>query len=253
MIIEYHRPESLEEALQLLSREEITTVPMGGGSALNQPSGDQVAAVDLQALGLNTFQVRGNFLELGATLTLEEILAIPDLPPGMPEVIKLEATYNLRQVATLAGTLLAADGRSPLATLCLALDAQLMVMPGAEIFALGDVLPVRRERMRSRLVTQVMIPLQVKLAYEYVARTPADLAIVCLATVQWPSGRTRLAAGGYGRVPRLVFDGPQAEGISPAVENAYRQSGDEWASAEYRRAVAVKLAARSLEKISHSS
>ena len=53
MIIEYYRPQSLEEALELLARPGLTTVPLGGGTVVNQPSPEPVAVVDLQALGLN--------------------------------------------------------------------------------------------------------------------------------------------------------------------------------------------------------
>ena len=51
MILEYHRPQTLEAALALLSRQSPLTVPMGGGSALNRPDPTPVAVVDLQALG----------------------------------------------------------------------------------------------------------------------------------------------------------------------------------------------------------
>ena len=128
-----------------------------------------------------------------------------------------EATYNLRQVATLVGTLIAADGRSPLATAMLALDAQLTVFPGAEQVGLGDLLPMRRQRLQGRLITQVEVPLNARLAYEYVARSPADLTIVCAAVAQWPSGRTRVALGGYGRMPALAMDGPEPSGAEQAA------------------------------------
>ena len=68
MIIEYHRPETLESALALLARSTPETVPLGGGSAINRPSPAELAVVDLQALGLDSLQVRGNSLELGARL-----------------------------------------------------------------------------------------------------------------------------------------------------------------------------------------
>jgi CO/xanthine dehydrogenase FAD-binding subunit len=50
MIVEYHRPPTLDLALQLLSRQSPVTVPMGGGTILNQPSPVPIAVVDLQEL-----------------------------------------------------------------------------------------------------------------------------------------------------------------------------------------------------------
>jgi len=51
MIIEYHRPVTLVETLELLARTEVITVPLGGGTVLNQPSLKNFAVLDLRNLG----------------------------------------------------------------------------------------------------------------------------------------------------------------------------------------------------------
>ena len=251
MILEYHRPRTVEEALELLARPSPVTLPLAGGSALNRPSPEPVAVVDLQALGLNTWEKRGHTLVLGATLTLQALLDVPDLPEALLKAIHHEASYNLRQVATVAGTLLAADGRSPFTTALLALDASLeWARSGAELetITLGDLLPLRAGRQRGGLVTRVILPLNARLAYNYVARTPADRPQVCAAVAVWPSGRTRVTLGGYGSAPLLAMDGPEAGGVEAAARSAFSQAGDEWASAEYRQEAAAVLASRGLEE-----
>ena len=104
----------------------------------------------------------------------------------------------------------------------------------------------RGERLRRRLITRLTLPLNARLAYEYVARTPADLPIVCAAVAVWPSGRVRLALGGYGAAPRLAFDGTEADGADIAAQSAYSHCGDEWASADYRQEIAGVLVERCL-------
>ncbi len=252
MIVEYHRPATLEEALRLLERSQPFSAPLGGGTALNRLIRGEAAVVDLQALGLDIFQTQGNSLLLGATLSLQKLLEQLGAQPMAGELRKVilhEATYNLRQVATVAGTLVAASGRSPFATALLALDAEMTLAPGEEILSLGDLLPLRTERLRGRLITQVALPLNARLAYEYVARTPADQPIVCAAAACWPSGRTRVALGGYGSAPMLAFDGGEPDGAAMAARNAYAEAGDTWASAEYRSEIAAILVERCLEKI----
>jgi CO/xanthine dehydrogenase FAD-binding subunit len=249
MIIEYHRPKTIEEALALLARAYLVTAPLAGGTVLNRPTPQPIAAVDLQSLGLNRLQRRGNFLELGATLTLQNLLKAPGLQPALGRAILHEATHNLRQVATVAGALVSADGRSPFATAMLALDAELILLPGGDNpCALGDLLPVRAERLHGSLITRVTIPLNVRLAYEYVARTPADRPIVCVAAATWPSGRTRVALGGCGSAPLLAFDGSESDGAEIAAQSAYSQAGDEWASAEYRMEIAGTLTRRCIQE-----
>ena len=256
MILEYHRPQTIEEALALLARQQPVTVPLAGGSAI-QRLPQPVAVVDLQALGLNTFQQQGNSLELGAALTLQsllEALVEQEFKPlqTLPRVIMQEATHNLRQVASLAGTLVVGDSRSPLTTALLALDASLTLLPGDEIVRLGDFLPFRSALLPGRLIRSVTLPVNVKLAYEAVARTPADWPLVSAAVARWPSGRLRVVLGGYGALPSLVFDGAapgggsEADGAVAAAQSAYSQAGDEWASAEYRQEVAGILVQRCL-------
>jgi probable selenate reductase FAD-binding subunit len=251
MIIEYHRPESIEEALELLQREQPNTVPLGGGSVLNAPSDDEVAVVDLQNLGLDMVKRKGKTLMVGATVTLETLLASPDLPEALVKAIRHEATYNLRQVSTVAGTLVAADGRSPFTTALLALDPQLTWLPGEVKQPLGDFLALRSDdSWPELLITEVAFSLQPKLAYEYVARSPADLPIVCVAIARWSSGRARIVLGGYGASPMMVLDGQEEGGALPVVKNAMANAEDQWASAEYRADVAQTLTKRCLEAVS---
>jgi CO/xanthine dehydrogenase FAD-binding subunit len=258
MILEYHRPSKIEDVMSLLARTDPPTIPLGGGTAVERFSTRPVAVVDLQSLGLNTVQLQGNTLQMGATLTLQNLadtLKSEKLESmaGLQQTIAREATYNLRQVGTVAGALVAASGRSPFATAMLALDASLRLQPGDEQVDLGDLLPLRTESLSHRLITLITIPVNVRLAYEYVARTPADVPIVCAAVAVWPSGRTRVALGGFGSSPVLAFDGTEAEGIEIAARDACSQAGDEWASAEYRQEMAgvlVKRCANQLADIS---
>ena len=229
---------------------------------VNQPSLQPVAVVDLQSLKLNTYKLHGKFLDLGATLTLQSLLermvSTPQANSGIvgafSKSIQHEATYNLRQMATIAGTLVAADGRSPFTTVMLALDATVFVRSSSygnkeEKIGLGDLLPFRKERLQGCLITRVSIPTQVKLAYETVARTPADLPIVCVSAARWLSGRTRVALGGFGREPWLAFDGSEVHGAEMAAQDAYSHAGDEWASADYRSEVAGILTRRCIENL----
>jgi CO/xanthine dehydrogenase FAD-binding subunit len=250
MIQDYRRPATLEEALGFLARTEMRFVPIGGGSTIDRFSRDPIGIVDLQDLGLGSIRQRGGLLEVGATATLQALLDTPGLQPDLGLAISLETAHNLRRAGTVAGTLVSADGRSPLATALLALDASLTLLPGDERVGLGELLALRDGRLIGRLITMITIPLKVQLSYASVARTPADRPIVCAALAAWPSGRTRAALGGWGAAPVLALDGPDPGGLEAAARNAYGHAGDEWGSAEYRQDVAGILVTRCLERIS---
>lgn len=251
MITEYYRPQTLEEALRLITQPD--TLPLGGGTLLSKPGPVPVKVVDLQALDLNALSPKGNSLEIGATVTLQQLLESEYINEALEVALKLEAPLNIRNAATVAGTLVAADGRSSFTTALLAADAKLTIINlNSEIVNLGDFLPLRPGNLRGKLITQIEIPINIKLAFETVARTPADKPIVCAALAHWPSGRARLALGGYGKAPLLAMDGTEADGFEAAARNAFHEATDEWASAEYRMDVAATLAKRCFEKINLS-
>lgn len=245
MITTYHRPQTLDEALTLLSQPNV--VPLGGGTLLSHPAPDPVSVIDLQRLGLDSLTRKGNNFEIGATVTLQQLLESEHCPEALKTAIKLEAPLNLRNSATVAGAVVTGDGRSSFATSLLALDAKLTIIVNRQpqIVNFGEFLPLRPRG----LITHIVIPLHAKFAFEYVSKTPSDKPIVCAALAQWSGGRTRLALGGWGKSPTLAMDGTEAEGVEAAARNACHEAVDEWASAEYRADVASTLARRCLEQI----
>ena len=261
MITEYHRPKTLEEALTLLTHPNAR--PLGGGTLLSREKIEPVQAVDLQLVGLGTLSQNGNNLELGATLTLQALLESEHCPSSLKQAIKLEAPLNIRNAATVAGTLVTCDGRSTFANMLLAMDAKIEratlgnMNIEYELVNIGDFLPLRS----SKLITKIHLPLNIKLAFEYVARTPVDKPIVCVTLAQWNSGRTRMAVGGYGKSPMLAMDGTESDGkdtltsddllnsVQAAAKNAFHEANDDYGSAEYRMDVAATLARRCVEAI----
>jgi CO/xanthine dehydrogenase FAD-binding subunit len=269
MITTYHRPKSLDEALTLLTQPN--RIPLGGGTLLSKATADPVEVVDLQAIGLNTIKKQGNNLEIGATVTLQQLLDSEQCPTAMKAALKLESPLNIRNSATVAGALIAGDGRSTFTAMLLALDAKLEVksiepfelvemetesrppIAKTETISIGEFLLLRSERTQGKLITSITIPLNTKLAFEYVARTPADKPIVCAAIAQWNSGRTRLVLGGFGKSPLLGMDGTESDGIEMAARNTFHEAGDEWASAEYRMDIAATLARRCVSSLTTPS
>ena len=260
MITEYFRPQTLQEALKLLSAPN--TRPLGGGTLLSHPGGESYAVVDLQALALDKLHKSGDHLEIGATVTLQTLLESPHTAAALKTALKLETPLNLRTKGTVAGTLVTCTGRSPFAAVMLALDAKVslaqqslledpssVVHPRSLVlrYPLSDLLLLRSELVHSTFITSLEIPLQTKLAFETVARSQDDKPILCVALSQWPSGRTRLVIGGWGSSPSLAMDGNDTSGIEAAARNAAHDAADLWASAEYRSDVATLLAKRCLE------
>lgn len=252
MIVEVHRPETIEDALRLLAQTQPRAIPLGGGTNLSRIAArlsEAVALVDTRRLPIHEIRQEGQLLKVGAGVTLQELMDCPAIPAALREALAIEAGLNIRNAATIAGAILACDGRSAFITALLALDPRLVwaqAAAGDETqTSLGDTLALREiEAPAPRLMTAVHFGLNATLAFQSVARSPLDRPVICAAVAGWPSGRTRLALGGWGKAPIVAMDGPEPGGIGMAARSAGRSAGDAWATAEYRASAAASLAVR---------
>jgi CO/xanthine dehydrogenase FAD-binding subunit len=237
----YRRPGSLDEALLLLSWPG--TVVLGGGTRLAaDPTPGPVQVVDLQALGLGRIQALGGArLQIGATATLQQIADSAVLPPVVREAAHRERPGALRAQATLGGCLAAREADSELLAALLVHDAVLIIAGGPASIGLAKFLagpPLSGPRIATGLTVETSGTASVARA----GRTPADRPIVAAVARAGGDGKRRLALAGVAAAPVLV-PGPAAiAGLEPP--------GDFRGSGEYRRALAVVLAARALEAIS---
>jgi CO/xanthine dehydrogenase FAD-binding subunit len=246
-LTEYHKPTTLDEAVKLLRRRKIRTRPIGGGTALvPEASPDVQAVVDLSALGLSyikTFEVFENLkgLEIGATTTLQTLIddehAQVYANGVLVKALLDTASRNTREAATLAGSIVASDGKSPLLVTLFALGAQLKVR-GARRAREQTVALEEFSPQAGTLILSVTLPAltaDARAAYEKVARTPADLPIVCVAALT-SAEVVRLALGGVGDQMVLIdADTPTLEEAVELAQASIDPPTDYFASSEYRR------------------
>ena len=254
-LTEYHRPTTIDEAMKLLRRRTIHTVPLAGGTALvPEASPDVQAVVDLSQLGLSYVKplkisenLRG--LDIGATTTLQTLIddaRVQAYADGvLVKAILDTASRNTREAATLAGSIVASDGKSPLLATLFALGAQLHVRTTADHrVALEEFSP-----RPGTLIISVMLPAlpeDAHVAYEKIARTPADLPIVCVAALE-SAYVTRIALGGVGDQMVLIdADAPTVEEAVDLAQASIDPPTDYFASSEYRREMIGVLVRRVL-------
>lgn len=246
---EYLRPQTIPEALKALQEG----AALGGGTSLAPRARHLGRLVDLQALGLDAFSVEGGQVRMGAMLRLQAMVeAAEALPQALIEATRLEAALNLRNMRSLAGSLIACTGRSTLATALLALHAQVRFEPGPGQGSLDELLERRPSARDGRLVTEVVFQSPLAMGYAGVTRSPADRPVVCLAVARI-AGRAPafgVALGGFGARPLVLADaeellaGGDEEGAAQAVATACVQADDAWASGEYRAHTAAVLLRR---------
>ncbi len=273
-IKEYHRVETIEEALALLRRKHPAAAIVSGGTALVGSAPEQIEAViDIAALGLNqiTLDRERNVLILGAAVTHQMLVEGAGDLPNTPLFDILRTTahamsgLNIRNRATLAGAIVTADSASPLVTALLACDAEITLHTDqARSLPLSGFLAYR-ERILSEdaLISEIRLPVaspDLRFAYERVARTPRDYPIVCVvvrcAVKDGILGSVKIGVGGVAATPirltalefglekKLLADFLERE-LGPAI--AALNPPDDWlGSAAYRREMAGVLTRRAI-------
>ena len=259
---EFHKPTDLPAALTLLSRKNPRTVPLAGGTWLNPRIGKEVlaeAVVDLSGLRLDQIERDADTLRLGAMATLAAVTkdeTCCSLANGiLAQTARRDAAINVRNAATVGGTVVVAPVDSEFILALLALGAELSVLSEeTTTWPLHQFLADSMAALDGGLVTQVGIHLPVRAAsgLARVARTPSDHPIVAaVAVITEDADAMRIALGGVARRPLLVeFDRPEAaeEAVAQVIAAAEPHlQADFRGTADYRRAMGALMAKRAFE------
>ncbi|MCY4663617.1 MAG: FAD binding domain-containing protein [Acidimicrobiaceae bacterium] len=238
LVTAYHRPASLQEALDLLSSPQ--RVALGGGTMLNadrRPS--DLEAVDLQALGLDSITaLDGGLVRLGATATLDDMRRCELLPDSLRDLARLEQPSTLRTLASVGGLVAKASAESVLLAGLLAHDGRVELAGPASELSLAGLLAAGLPP--GSLITAVTVDPSGRTATARTGRTPADVPIVA-AYGRRIEGFVAMALTGVGDHPVLVDVFDPTAGLEPAAD--FR------GSPEYRLYLARTLTARVMAEL----
>lgn len=227
-LVDYHRPTSLAEAVELLAGDR--RLALAGGTTLRHDRNSPPAeVVDLQALGLDAISAEAGQVRLGATARLQAVADHEAVPAIVRDAARAEQPSTLRTLSTVGGTIGAADSESLLLAALLAHDA---VVDFADETAV--LLPEVLASRPGNLMVAITIEAEGRGAVARAGRTPADSPIVGAVGRTIPDG-VRLALCGVADVP-VIVDRADIDALDPP--------GDFRGSATYRKHLASVLSAR---------
>ena len=238
----YHRPQSVEEALELLARGGGNAAVLAGGTQLNAHLPPHVTEViDLQAVGLDKISHGPGRLTLGAMVTLQAVVDDEEAPDLVREMAHRAGPNTFRNAGTVGGTVAGADSESEFLAALLVYDAEVTVetADGSHTMPLQAFLRDVSGNLRQGIITGVALETEGATAHARLARTPADAPIVA-AVARRAGQEIRLTLCGVAPTPVLV----EPEGL----ENL-NPPADFRGSTEYRQAMARTLADRVLAEI----
>jgi CO/xanthine dehydrogenase FAD-binding subunit len=241
MIKEYFRPKTVEETLGLL--EKPGSIIISGGTFVNSAIHDDITVVDIQDLDFRYIKKGKDQLIIGSCSTLQDLANNKDIPNAMKQAILHDAPINIRNMATIGGSIVVSSGQPSLSTVLLSMDAVVQFTPDIGDITYSEFLTDDSLREGRKLISSIRLQLS-KTIFKSISATPESRPIVTVSLSTKQNGKTRLALGGFGKQPLLVFDGLIDDDIVPAAKSAYSGAGDELASSDYRSEMAAVLAKR---------
>jgi len=263
----YHQPQSLEEALGLLSEFGADAKLIAGGQSLgpmmNMRLVQPTELIDLNALaGLDRIEEQPDGLEIGALARHHAVASsavVRRCCPLLAEAARAIGHYAIRSRGTLGGSLAHADPAAQLPLVAATL--------GAEIAVAG---PRGGRRIAAReffvsLMTTALVPDEILVsvrfpkaapderhAYLQFSRRHGDFALVAVAAIL-NSRELRVGIGGAEEKP-VVLTEPVAGGrpdpaaVARKARDAVDPAEDPRVPAVYRRELVEVLTRRALER-----
>jgi carbon-monoxide dehydrogenase medium subunit len=258
--VEYAKPASVGEALELLAANDGARALAGGPTLINVRKARAASPdmlIDLNGLDeLRGIELAGDgTLTIGAMTTYTELMQSAEAKarPILGEVCATIADVQVRNRGTIGGNVCSNDPTNHLPPLMVAVGARMTIAGAAggerevpaEEFFLGVYLTAVGQ---GELLTRIAIPAGKKDGFAAVT-LGADGTCICNAAAS-VNGAVRVALGCVDAVPVLVTaDSPEAVGEAVRAVDLMPPS-DVHASSEYRSHLAAVLATRAAQEAS---
>ena len=181
-IREYKRAESLEEAWQLNQKKPNRI--LGGMIWLKMETINVGTAIDLSGLGLDTIEENEEGFSIGAMVTLRQLEQHPGLAAythgAMRETVRHIVGVQLRNLATMGGSIYSRFGFSDVLTMFLAMDCDVELYKGG-ILSLQEY--AQRPYDRDVLVRLIVKKKPVRIVYQSLRLTRTDFPVLASAVV----------------------------------------------------------------------
>lgn len=214
----YHRPTTLDDALEL-SAEHASSLEVISGGTLTMPQVNEGHlfpdhVMDLRGLGLDYVDDGDGSLALGSTLTMSEVIDQTDVPM-LQDAARHTGSWSVRNMATVGGNLFAPAPLGDFAVALLALDAVIEVRDrgGAREVAMTDFYTSGGNTLDpDELVTEIRIPdvagetAYLKLTRQQEPAPPVVTVAVTLVRKSDTVDQARIAMNGAGPHPLRMGD-----------------------------------------------
>lgn len=267
---EFHAPETVSDALQLLDKYEDEAKVLAGGMsmmpAMNLGLLRPAAVVSLNHISsLDEIREDDGFVRIGALARHAAVASDPLVQRNfglLHRAASVIGDVQIRNRGTIGGSVVHADPAGDYLSPLVALDAQFVVENSGDTRTIGaqdffvDIMRTSVEPTEILIEVGIpKLPEDARTAYKRLVRVEGNFAIVTAAAVATPE-TVRVTVGGVASRPVTVEqpadglgagDSPAYEALGAAVYDACEDAyGDLTGSSEYRRAMARVYAERAV-------
>ena len=252
-IREYKRAETLEEAWQL-NQKKANRV-LGGMIWLKMENINVGTAIDLSGLGLDAIEETEDGFSIGAMVTLRQLEEHPGLAAytrgAVKEALRHIVGVQLRNLATVGGSIYSRFGFSDVLTLFMAMDCSVELYKGG-IVSLREY--AERPYDRDILVRLIVKKENAEFFYQSVRNSRTDIPVLTCAAARLADGCYRIAIGAR-PLKAVLFELPAKAGVSAQelaqnfadeVKQKIVTGSNMRGNAEYRRHLAGVLTKRAV-------
>ena len=230
-IREYKQAESLEEAWQL-NQKKANRV-LGGMIWLKMENINVGTAIDLSGLGLDAIEETEDSFSIGAMVTLRQLEEHPGLAAytrgAVKEALRHIVGVQLRNLATVGGSIYSRFGFSDVLTLFMAMDCSVELYKGG-IMSLREY--AERPYDRDILVRLIVKKENAEFFYQSVRNSQTDIPVLTCAAAKRADGAYRFSIGA--RPGRAVLFEASAETIQALIEEKQKAETKADADADTR-------------------
>lgn len=257
-IDEYLRPKTLEEAYSLLNSCNASAV-IGGGVFLRLCNRHIRLGIDLSGIGLNYIKENDKEIEMGAMATLRDVEQSEIIKNNFHGLIhtavKKIMGVQMRNIATVGGSVYGKYGFSDLITALLPLDCQVVLYKGGAL-SLTDFLKNKDKDIIEKIILKKS---KIKATFKDLRNTSTDFAILNTAVVM-DKNTLKISVGARPGVAVLkVFDQDfmkqfkdtidVAEEVSLIIGKDLQFGSDLRATSEYRKEICKVLVKRGVMEV----
>ncbi len=264
MIVEFYKPKTIQEAIELRAEHGDGAWFIGGGTELNSlepPPGEKEHLISLDGLGLRSIEANSTEIIIGAGCTLQELVDSHEIPEVIKQACLHVENRSIRNQATIGGHIAAGHRYASLLPILVALESSVDVT-AEDGSSSTDAISDHIGGARRALITAVRVPVlssNVHTAVDQHCRSAIDLAMLTVAVVFTLEGDVvvvpKIVVGALTDLPQRLsdvehqLDGtslPSREILEHVVSESVQADSCPRASADFKRYMAGALVARSM-------